>query len=68
MRGRIPRESPRFRSEVKLQDLQTGETVWQSEIVSAGQWYFDFNDMARSLAKRLVQQLQREGLIAASAS
>ena len=64
MRGRIERESPRFRSDVLLQDLHTGETVWQSEITTAGQWYFDFNDMARSLASRLTRQLHNKGLIA----
>lgn len=63
-RGRIPRESPRFSSDVLLQDLHTGETVWQLETVTAGAWYSDFNDMARSLASRLTRQLQKKGLIA----
>lgn len=63
MRGRIPRESPRFRSEAMLQDTQTGKTVWQSETVTAGPWYSDFNTNARSLAKRIVRQLQQQGLI-----
>jgi len=64
MRGRIPRESPRFRSEVMLRDLQTGRTVWQMEAVTAGPWYSDFNANARSLAKKLVRQLSQQGLIA----
>ena len=62
-RGHIPRESPRFRSEVMLRDLQTGQTVWQSEAVTAGPWYSDFNANARSLAKKLVRQLEQQGLI-----
>lgn len=63
MRGRIPRESPRFRSEVMLRDLQSGQPVWQSEAVTAGPWYSDFNANARSLAKKLVRQLEQQGLI-----
>ena len=63
MRGRIPRESPRFRSEILLQDLSTGKTVWQSNAVTAGAWYSDFNTMARSLAARLTRQLKQEALI-----
>lgn len=62
-RGRIPRESPRFRSDVVLVNLQTNETVWQSETTTAGAWYSNFNDMARSLAARLTRQLKQDGLI-----
>ena len=64
MRGRIPRESPRFRSDVLLRDLQTNAIVWQSETVTAGPWYSDFNTNARSLAARLARQLSQQGLIA----
>ena len=64
MRGRIERESPRFRSEVVLRDMQSGSTVWQSETVTAGPWYSDFNANARSLARKLVHQLQQQDLIA----
>lgn len=63
MRGRIERESPRFRSEVVLRDLQTNQTVWQSETVTAGPWYSDFNANARSLARKIVRQLEQQGLI-----
>ena len=63
MRGRIERESPRFRSEVMLRDLQSGKTVWQSEAVTTGPWYSDFNANARSLAKKIVRQLAQQGLI-----
>lgn len=63
MRGRIPRESPRFRSDLVLRDRQTNEIVWQSETVTAGAWYADFNTMARSLATKLTRQLQQQGLI-----
>ena len=68
MRGRIPRESPRFRSDTVLIDLQTGESRWQRQTVTAGAWYSDFQTIARSLAKKLVQQLHREGLIATAVS
>jgi hypothetical protein len=64
MRGRIPRESPRFRSDLVLRDGQTGQTVWQMEVVTEGAWYADFNTLARSLAKKLVRQLSQQGLIA----
>lgn len=64
MRGRIPRESPRFRSDLVLRDGQTGQTVWQMEAVTAGAWYADFNTLARSLAKKLVRQLRQQGLLA----
>jgi hypothetical protein len=68
MRGRIPRESPRFRSDTVLIDLHTGESRWQQQTVTAGAWYSDFQTIARSLAKKLVQRLHREGLIATAAS
>jgi hypothetical protein len=38
--------------------------VWQSETVTAGAWYSDFNTLARSLAKKLFRQLSQQGLIA----
>ena len=63
MRGRIPRESPRFRSDLVVVNLQTGKTVWQTETVTAGAWYTDFNTMARSLAARLGRELDKQGLL-----
>lgn len=63
MRGRVPRESPRFSSEILLQDLATGKTIWQLKIVTAGSWYSDFNTIARSLAVRITRQLKQKGLI-----
>ncbi len=62
-RGRIPRESPRFRSDLVVVNRQSNEIVWQSETVTAGAWYADFNTMARSLATKLTRQLQQQGLI-----
>jgi threonine aldolase len=64
MRGRIPRESPRFSSQAVLVDRQTGDTVWQLETLTAGAWYSDFTTNADSLVARLVQQLAAQGLIA----
>lgn len=66
MRGRIPRESPRFCSETSLVDLSTGQTVWQLDIRSEVPWYADFNASADSLVNRLMSQLTSQGLIAAS--
>ena len=63
MRGRIPRESPRFSTEVLLVDRQTGETVWQLATQTAGPWYSDFNANADSLVARLLKELVAQGLI-----
>jgi len=63
MRGRIPRESPRFSTEVLLVDQQTGETLWQLETQTAGPWYSDFNANADSLVNRLLKELADQGLI-----
>ena len=64
MRGRIPRESPRFNSTARLVDLASGHTVWQVEIHTAGAWYTAFPTQANTLAARLTTQLDRQGLIA----
>ena len=64
MRGRIERESPRFSSDVVLRDLESNAIIWQSETVTAGAWYTDFNTMARSLATRLARKLNQQNLIA----
>ena len=63
MRGRIPRESPRFSTEALLVDQQTGETVWQLATQTAGPWYSDFNANADSLIARLLKELAAQGLI-----
>ena len=63
MRGRIPRESPRFSTEALLVDQQTGETVWQLTTQTAGPWYSDFNANADSLVNRLLKELLAQGLI-----
>jgi len=65
MRGRIPRESPRFTTDTKLVDAHSGQTVWQLQTISAAPWYDDFNASADSLANRLTQQLITQGLVAA---
>lgn len=63
MRGRIPRESPRFSTKVILVDQQTGETVWQLMTQTAGPWYSDFDANAASLVNRLLKELVAQGLI-----
>lgn len=63
MRGRIPRESPRFSTEAILIDLDSGATVWQLETLTAGPWYSHFDANADSLVARLVKELAAQGLI-----
>jgi len=64
MRGRIPRESPRFSTQAVLVDRQHGETVWQLDTLTAGPWYSDFTTNADSLVNRLLKELVARGLIA----
>ena len=64
MRGRIPRESPRFSTQAVLVDRQSGDTLWQADTITAGAWYSDFTTNADSLVARLVKQLTAQGLIA----
>ncbi len=63
MRGRIPRESPRFSTEALLVDQQTDETVWQLTTQTAGPWYSHFDANADSLVARLLKELAAQGLI-----
>ena len=63
MRGRIPRESPRFSTEAILIDLDSGATVWQLATQTAGPWYSHFDANADSLVARLVKELAAQGLI-----
>jgi len=63
MRGRIPRESPRFSTEAILIDLDSGATVWQLTTQTAGPWYSHFDANADSLVARLVKELADQGLI-----
>lgn len=63
MRGRIPRESPRFHTAVRLVDLSSGTAVWQVDILTAGAWYSEFQTNADALAAKITKQLAREGLI-----
>ena len=63
MRGRIPRESPRFDTEVRLVDLSANKTVWHADIVTAGAWYSEFHTNADALATTIIKQLTRDGLI-----
>jgi hypothetical protein len=63
MRGRIPRESPRFTTETVLVDRPSSNTVWQLRSYTAGAWYSDFETNADSLAAKLTQQLAKQGLI-----
>jgi hypothetical protein len=63
MRGRIPRESPRFSTQAELVDRQSGDTLWQADTITAGAWYSDFTTNADSLVARLVKQLTAQGLM-----